>query len=127
MILRLAINTAQTGRIFQDNTHIFLVCEKPSLSDWSDADYLLNVNVRDKRGHMCKHFHQLNMILNQNIWKLDKVYVCIFNGLATIHIIMEIQVVMGKLVMQVQDAGSDHQILHVEMYDMRESYPHVYL
>lgn len=51
--LRLAINTAQTGRVFQDNTHTFLVCERPSAFD---GDNILNVGVRGKRGNIVQTF-----------------------------------------------------------------------
>jgi plastocyanin len=51
--LRLAINTAQTGRTFQDNTHTFLVCERPSNFD---GDNILNVGVRGKRGNIVQTF-----------------------------------------------------------------------
>jgi len=54
--LRLAINTAQTGRTFQDNSHTFLVCEKPSSAAWASSDMLLNVNVRGKRGNIVQTF-----------------------------------------------------------------------
>lgn len=51
--LRLAINTAQTGRTFQDNTHTFLVCQRPNLLD--DIN-ILNVGVRGKRGNIVQTF-----------------------------------------------------------------------
>ncbi|ETO35902.1 hypothetical protein RFI_01154 [Reticulomyxa filosa] len=53
--LRLAINTAQTGRTFQDNTHTFLVCKRPSNALWKDAK-VYNVNVRGKRGNIVETF-----------------------------------------------------------------------
>ena len=52
----MAINTAQTGRVFQDNSHTFLVCERPSSAGWVDTDYLFNVNVRGKRGNIVQTF-----------------------------------------------------------------------
>jgi len=53
--LQLAINTAQTGRTFQDNTHTFLVCQLPSDAPWKNAK-VYNVNVRGKRGNIVETF-----------------------------------------------------------------------
>lgn len=56
--LQLAINTAQTGRTFQDRSHTFLVCEKPTSSaadPWTGAT-VYNVNVRGKRGNIVQTF-----------------------------------------------------------------------
>lgn len=53
--LKLAINTAQTGRTFQDNSHTFLVCERPSSASW-EAKQVYNVNVRGKRGNIVQTF-----------------------------------------------------------------------
>lgn len=53
--LQLAINTAQTGRTFQDRSHTFLVCERPTSADWVTSD-LINVNVRGKRGNIVQTF-----------------------------------------------------------------------
>lgn len=52
--LRLAINAAQTGRTFEDNTHTFLVCERQG-NTVEDMD-ILNVNVRGKRGNIVQTF-----------------------------------------------------------------------
>merc|ERR1719211_900426 len=52
--LQLAINTAQTGRTFQDRSHTFLVCKRDSSGEWVNKP-LLNVNVRGKRGKLYKH------------------------------------------------------------------------
>jgi len=62
--LRLAINTAQTGRTFQDRTHVFVVAAKPNLGAASGAaaaqvsnnQAMLNVNVRGKRGNIVQTF-----------------------------------------------------------------------
>lgn len=63
--LQLAINTAQTGRTFQDCSHTFLVCERPSGADTSypyegnDADgwpTVQNIGVRGKRGNIVQTF-----------------------------------------------------------------------
>lgn len=55
--LKLAINTAQTGRTFQDNSHTFLVCKRPSDTNgkWSSRT-VYNVNVRGKRGNIVETF-----------------------------------------------------------------------
>lgn len=53
--LQLAINTAQTGRTFQDTTHTFLVCEQPSDAPWK-GQTILNINVRGKRGNIVETF-----------------------------------------------------------------------
>jgi len=53
--LQLAINTAQTGRTFQDTTHTFLVCERPSAAPWA-SNKVYNVNVRGKRGDIVEVF-----------------------------------------------------------------------
>jgi len=52
--LQLAINTAQTGRTFQDRSHTFLVCDRPQ-ADWASQE-LINVNVRGKRGNIVQTF-----------------------------------------------------------------------
>jgi len=53
--LQLAINTAQTGRTFQDRSHTFLVCNRDASAAWSDKP-LINVNVRGKRGNIVQTF-----------------------------------------------------------------------
>eukprot|EP01083_Nonionella_stella_P281752 958847_1 len=53
--LQLAINTAQTGRTFQDRSHTFLVCQRDSSSDFYSKN-ILNVNVRGKRGNIVQTF-----------------------------------------------------------------------
>merc|ERR1712156_378983 len=53
--LQLAINTAQTGRTFQDRSHTFLVCKRDENAAWEGSD-LINVNVRGKRGNIVQTF-----------------------------------------------------------------------
>jgi len=53
--LQLAINTAQTGRTFQDRSHTFLVCKRDASAAWASKP-LLNVNVRGKRGNIVQTF-----------------------------------------------------------------------
>lgn len=59
--LRLAINTAQTGRTFQDRSHVLTVMEQPTgnnptLAAQRTAGNLLNVNVRGKRGNIVQTY-----------------------------------------------------------------------
>lgn len=54
--LRLALNTAQTGRTFQDRSHVFTVFEKPPSSGQQSTSAMLNVNVRGKRGNIVQTF-----------------------------------------------------------------------
>jgi len=58
--LQLALNTAQTGRVFQDRTHKFYIAENlqtPGTGDLQFAENnILNVNVRGKRGNIVQTF-----------------------------------------------------------------------
>ena len=52
--LRLAINTAQYGRTFQDRTHVFLLKPRPSGGAAGNLDNAVihNLNIRGKRGNI---------------------------------------------------------------------------
>ncbi len=51
--LRLAINTAQYGRTFQDRSHVFKLRKRPdSIKD----DTIYNLNVRGKRGNIVQTY-----------------------------------------------------------------------
>merc|ERR1711879_1125129 len=58
--LQLALNTAQTGRVFQDRTHKFYIAENlqtPGTGDLQFAENnILNGNVRGKRGNIVQTF-----------------------------------------------------------------------
>lgn len=51
--LRLALNTAQTGRVFQDRSHVMAIFSKPANQQNKKT---LNVNVQGKRGNIVQTF-----------------------------------------------------------------------
>jgi hypothetical protein len=55
--LKLAINTAQFGRTFQDRTHIFYIMKLPDAGPLSSPDgTIYNLNVRGKRGNIVQTY-----------------------------------------------------------------------
>lgn len=55
--LRLALNTAQTGRTFQDRSHVFMITKPPAeLAQAANQNKILNLNVQGKRGNIVQTF-----------------------------------------------------------------------
>jgi len=81
--LRLAINTAQTGRTFQDRTHVFTIMEKPDIDATNQGSQqaaqqvagdksLLNVNVRGKRGNIVQTFPAVEYDFEPNDFSMQQ-------------------------------------------------------
>jgi len=80
---RLAINTAQTGRTFQDRSHVFNIMKKPAvptgdaaaaaaMASQVQANNLLNVNVRGKRGNIVQTFPAVEYDFEPNDFNLEQ-------------------------------------------------------
>jgi len=83
---RLAINTAQTGRTFEDRTHVFNIMKKPTvpagnavtaaqtaaMTSQVQANNLLNVNVRGKRGNIVQTFPAVEYDFEPNDFNMEQ-------------------------------------------------------
>jgi len=70
--LRLALNTAQTGRTFQDRSHVFSVFKAPTAAGKQAAKSVLNVNVRGKRGNIVQTFPAMEYDFEPNDFQLTQ-------------------------------------------------------
>jgi len=75
--LRLALNTAQTGRTFQDRTHVFNIMTKPATltgtaAALQTAQNIMNVNVRGKRGNIVQTFPAMEYDFEPNDFEIEQ-------------------------------------------------------
>lgn len=75
--LRLAINTAQTGRTFQDRSHVLTIMEQPAGNNPTTAlqkqpGNLLNVNVRGKRGNIVQTYPAVEYDFEPNDFAMEE-------------------------------------------------------
>lgn len=71
--LKLAINTAQTGRTFQDRSHVILVMEQENAPAAQTAEMnMLNVNVRGKRGNIVQTFPAVEYDFEPNDFEMER-------------------------------------------------------
>jgi len=71
--LRLAINTAQTGRTFQDRSHALTVIEQQNAPAGQTAEFnMLNVNVRGKRGNIVQTYPAVEYDFEPNDFEMER-------------------------------------------------------
>ena len=87
--LRMAINTAQYGRTFQDRSHVFKLKVRPSSGKYKieDTETIYNLNVRGKRGNIVQTYPavEYDFIPNKLIVKENELVHIQWTGMVKFH------------------------------------------